>query len=272
LRSKLKYILFFNLVFSHSIAQANGAEAISQLGNSAMTMGMLIGSANAAAGTAQSGMCSAERIWFCIAAGLSFAQVPMSLMSGKSGKAAAKAVLSNGSEADWDTVDLGNGLTGAQVDAKFDSIESAFNQGKKDLATKGIDLDKNSIQTPKGAKPLSSMTSGKALADAGLISADQIGEADDVLKKTQARLQQIALQTSPGGGGGGGSSKAVKYEYQAPDYGSMFGDKEKPAAPQVAGLVKTIDGQPYGASINNIFDMIRNRYEIKTKEKFFVDK
>jgi hypothetical protein len=270
------------LTFIFAIALGSSAfaqDSASGAAKSSAVQGLLTAGTNVATGVMMYTMCKAPtnpQPMLCVMGALSMANAAADLLTSKTSKSAAQSLLPGG-VADWDTVDLGgglngNGLNGAQFDAKFSDIESQINNAKADLAKQGVDLEKGTIKTPKGVKPIGALGSGKALADAGLISADQIGEADEIIKKNNAKLQQIALQTSPGGGGGGGSSKAVKYEYQAPDYGSMFGDKEKPAAPQVAGLVKTIDGQPYGASINNIFDMIRNRYEIKTKEKFFVDK
>mgnify|MGYP001579730566 CR=1 FL=1 len=268
----LAFLFTFALAIPTHAQDSGQGNAGSSAAQSVLTAGM-----NVATGAMLYTACKATTppsIPLCVMGGLSVAQAGLDLLTSKSSKSAAQAFSNAPSgSADWENLDLGNGMTGGQLDDKLAFVDSKNNALKKDLAKLGVDVDKGTVSTPKGTKALSSLGSGKAMADAGLISVDQIDEIDAAIKKNQSKYANIAMNNSIGGGGGGsgGSRSPARFDLPATDYSSLFGEKEKPNAPKTAGLVKTIDGQPYGASVNNIFDMIRNRYEIKTREKTFVE-
>lgn len=203
----------------------------------------------------------------CVMAAQSVSQVFVGSGTKNQAKQGVQALTGN---ADWDTTDLGNGYTGSQYDADFVKAESQAGRVAKDLNkfAPNIDLKNGTIKTPKGVKSLSGLTSGKAMLDAGLISADQVAQADQLIAQRNSKLQQISMNSSTGGGGGRAAASA-KFEYTSPDYSGLFGqgEKEKPNAPKTGGLVTVVDGQPYGASINNLFDMLHTRYRAKAEQK-----
>lgn len=268
-------ITFLILSFATTLS-AHAQEGASQTAGKSATQSLMAAGQNVAMGAAMFSGCKAPGgQWMCPLAAMSMAQAAADLLTSKSSANAAKSLVGGGDfgSGNWESIDIGGGLTGGQYDSQFGSLDGKFNDLKKEMEKKGIDIDKGTIDTPKGKKSFAGLGSGASLAAEGLIPPDQIEEVDELIAKQNAKLKQITLNTSTGGGGGGGGGRASSsaYDIPSPDYSSLFGNKEKPNAPKTAGLVKTVDGQPYGAAVNNIFDMIRTRYDKKIKENFFVE-
>lgn len=220
---------------------------------------------NAVTAKGLSAQCSANQL-ACIMAGLSIAQMATSLISTKSSAAAAKSVLS---PAEYASTDFGNGLTGAGVDKAIGYGEGALASATDTLKKNApyIDPAAGTVKTSKGTVPLSSLSSGKAIVDAGFADQSQIGAIDAQLKKMDA-FKMPVLNASAGGGGGGSSARSASEKYEMPNFN--FGEKENPRAPATAGLVKLANGEPIGTASDNIFNMLHNRYQKKVAEKMFV--
>jgi hypothetical protein len=129
------------------------------------------------------------------------------------------------------------------------------------------------ITTPKGKISIGALASGKSMHEAGLISADEIAAYDKKNKDLSDKFKVVSVGVSGGGGGGsGGSYKSASYSYDDPYknlYGNMGG--EKPNAPRTSGLTRTLaSGESIGSQSDNIFEMIRRRYQQKSEEKIFV--
>ncbi len=142
------------------------------------------------------------------------------------------------------------------------------------LEKKGYKVDPKTgtVTTPEGKFPASAFANGKAMADAGLISADQIGDVDAMIKKALNDSPKV-ISMGIGGGGGGSSnsgSRTSSYTYNDP-YKSLYGQREKPNDPRTTGLTRTLaSGDSIGSSTDNLFEMIKRRYQQKSAEKMFV--
>lgn len=250
-------------LFHSPIASADG---IAQTAGAGAAAGSAVVAANGAAATSLSAQCSANKL-ACIMAGLSIAQMASSLIPTKGSAAAAKSVLS---PTDYASTDFGNGVTGAVIDKNIEYGESALAQATSTLKKNApfIDTKAGTVATSKGTVPLSSLNSGKAIADAGFADPSQVGAIDAQLKKMDA-FKMPVLNASAGGGGGGSSSRSASSEkYEMPSFN--FGEKENPRAPATAGLVKLANGEPIGTASDNIFNMLHTRYQKKVAEKIFV--
>lgn len=204
---------------------------------------------------------------FCLMAAQSAAQAAKDSGTAKDAKSAAQSLASG---SDWGSTDLGNGLTGSGLDKMINEYDKtlASNLDKLKKAAPNIDTTKGTVTTGKGTFSTAGLNSGSAMADAGIISADQIATADALIKKNDS-FKMPVLNSSAGGGGGGSSARAVASEkYEMPNFN--FGEKENPRAPATAGLVKLANGEPIGTASDNIFNMLHNRYQKKVAEKMFV--
>lgn len=127
----------------------------------------------------------------------------------------------------------------------------------------------DTITTPKGKFPSSVLSSGKAMADAGLIGKDQIAAIDQKLLDMQNKFKVAAVPIGGGaGGGGGGGSGSVRYEY-----GSSMGGSGalKVNGPRTNGLTRTLaSGEVIGSMVDDIFEMVSRKYQEKSRENIFV--
>jgi hypothetical protein len=88
------------------------------------------------------------------------------------------------------------------------------------MKAKGYTFDPktDTVTTPKGKFPTKAFASGAAMADAGLISPDQVGAIDAALKDlAKDKYRVVSMGVGGGGGGGGGSSySSPKIVYEDP--------------------------------------------------------
>jgi hypothetical protein len=147
------------------------------------------------------------------------------------------------------------------------------------MKAKGYTFDPktDTVTTPKGKFPTKAFASGAAMADAGLISPDQVGAIDAALKDlAKDKYRVVSMGVGGGGGGGGGSSYSspkIVYEDPYAAYGALGAgaDGDKPNAPKTEGLTRTLaSGESIGSSVDDIFKMVTRRYQVKASENTFV--
>jgi hypothetical protein len=154
-----------------------------------------------------------------------------------------------------------------------ESLRSELAKRQKENERFGYKVNKDgTITTPKGKISIGALASGKSMHDAGLISADEIAVYDKKNKDLADKFKITSISVGGGGGGSGGAYKSSSYSYDDPYknlYGNMGG--EKPNAPRTSGLTRTLaSGESIGSQSDNIFEMIRRRYQQKSEEKIFV--
>jgi hypothetical protein len=146
------------------------------------------------------------------------------------------------------------------------------------MKAKGYTFDPktDTVTTPKGKFPTKAFASGAAMADAGLISPDQVGAIDAALKDlAKDKYRVVSMGVGGGGGGGGSSYSSPKIVYEDPyaAYGALGAgaDGDKPNAPKTEGLTRTLaSGESIGSSVDDIFKMVTRRYQVKASENTFV--
>ncbi|MCB0350246.1 MAG: hypothetical protein KDD38_03625 [Bdellovibrionales bacterium] len=154
-------------------------------------------------------------------------------------------------------------------------LQLEVNEKIAKLAKKGYSVNPKTgeVTTPKGKYPSSAFASGKAMADAGLIPPDQVADVDAMMNKIlkdSYRVVSIGIASGGGGGSGRSGNTTSSYEYENP-YKSLYGNLGKPKDPRTAGLTRNLaSGDSIGARTDNLFEMIKRRYQEKSKEKIFV--
>ena len=196
--------------------------------------------------------------------------------SSTSGAKAKKGFSSSGADDfDFDT-DLDPSVRNAlgELGIRDESgLERGLANWTKEVQKQKMKLNPDgTVSTPKGTFPGSAFGSGKAMADAGLASPEDIPAIDKALNEMRDKFKVVSIGVGGGGGGGSSMGKSASYSYDDPYknlYGNMGG--EKPNAPRTSGLTRTLaSGESIGSQSDNIFEMIRRRYQQKSEEKIFV--
>jgi hypothetical protein len=272
MRKILLAIIFAFSTATPKLAVAGGSG--SQLAGTAVTLGLTYVVINAEAGTKLAKLCDPTfKIIFCIMAAAAVGQAAGDLVNSGTNKKTVDKFSGGAGAGDGDFagengggVDHGPGAPDPTLD-----LHHQIDNTLALLAKKGFKVDPKTgtLTDPKGkSHDLSSLGSGKAMADQGLIGAGDIAAADAEIKKLQDKMKVVSMGIG-GGGGGGSGSKGNSYAYEDP-YKSLFA-KEKAKAGTNAGMTRTLaSGESIGSQGDDIFQMITRRYQQKADEKIFV--
>lgn len=143
----------------------------------------------------------------------------------------------------------------------------------------GVNYDPKSgkVSLPNGQSvDPASFGSAAGIASALGISQEQaqkaLNESNKRTKQALAKygdMSKYKLSFSGGGGGGGfASERSPASSGPTFNFGGLMGSR-KPAQAKVAGLQKVVGGSSVGVAADNIFDMVKRRYEEKNKTDFF---
>jgi hypothetical protein len=211
--------------------------------------------------------------WACPLAAMSIMQVGALVTSGGESTNTKKTVTAGGSNFN-DGFGSGSnpgetpGTTPEETELQLE-VNSAITK----LAKNGYSVNPKTgiVTTPKGKFPSAAFTNGQTMADAGLISRDQVSDVDIMINKAlKDSYKVVSIGIASGGGGGSRSGQASVYQYEDP-YKSLYGSREKPKDPRTAGLTRSLaSGDSIGAGTDNLFEMIKRRYQKKSEEKIFV--
>lgn len=149
-----------------------------------------------------------------------------------------------------------------------------------------VNTSDGTITTPDGEYSTEDFRSADAMAAAGMDSG-QVASARQGLAALNKQLEEkygkdgpsvVAMGVSSGGSngfagevggggdGGGGSDSMAAY------LASLKNKLNKKRGPSsVAGMQKMLGGDPIGVKMDNIFDMIHRRYQLKRKAKVFIE-
>lgn len=262
------YFLSILIILVSTQANAQGAS-----GSAALTgvMGAGAAAVSGAMGYKELDQCKPGNYIACVMAAGLFLQAGASAYSATQAFKTQKSVSGGaGPDAggDWGASPEVWGNYGSEA-----GFNAALDQGIKTLENKGYKIDKKNqtFTTPDGKKsPLSALSSPKAMLNAGLIKPEDMPEAEAIAKKIADKLKVVSVGLA-GGGAGGGGGKSTSYVYEDP-YASLYKSaKEKPNGPRTAGLTRVLaSGESIGAQTDNIFNMIRRRYEQKKQDNIFV--
>lgn len=268
-RILFRYLLMLSIIMVYSVGSV--AQVEEAAGGAGMEAGVTA-AINAGLGLSYSKQCTPSQPSYCGLAALSFLQATKDLAAKKNaGK--TKAAIQAGNSG-FDTGfggDVGSGGLSPQEDKLL--LETAKNL--EHLKVKGFSVDPKTgaVTTPKGKFPNSTFASAKTMADAGLIPADQIESVDATIKAVLKDSARVVSMGIAGGGGGSSSSSSARtaaYSYDDP-YKSLYGDREKPNDPRTTGLTRSLaSGESIGSQTDNLFEMIKRKYQKKSEEKIFV--
>ncbi len=170
-------------------------------------------------------------------------------------------------------IDTPDGTT--TVDDLLNKANAALNNAKKN----GITIDP---KTGKATLPNGKVVDPSALGSAaGVAGAFGISEAeaqkalDQANKKNSAilakygDLDKYKLSFAGGGGGGAGDGGGRGPASEGFKFNFGGGGNRKPAQAKVAGLQKIVGGATVGVASDDIFQMVKRKYEEKNKTDFF---
>ena len=150
-----------------------------------------------------------------------------------------------------------------------------------DLKNNLDNLIKKQGLDPKDPNLLKKLTAKAGLAEGGglagamaNLSDAQKAEIAKAQKEALAKygLSDVALEEAGGGhhgGGGGGSDGGIDMDALMKSLG-LGGGGEKKDDGTVAGLNKTIGGEPIGVASDNIFQQMSRRYDAKKSSNIFI--
>ena len=195
------------------------------------------------------------------------------------GQGSLDATASRGSRLTSRAASFGPDYQGNPYQVEGGASEEEIKKATEDAAKAGVKYDP---KTGKATLPNGNVVDASSLGTAaGVASAfgiskeqaqlalDKVNEKNRAIMAKHGDLSKYKLSFSGGGGGGAGidGSRAPASE---PNFNlnGLFGQR-KPAAAKVAGLEKVVGGSTVGVATDDIFQMVRRRYQEKNKTDFF---
>ncbi|MCB0390722.1 MAG: hypothetical protein KDD58_05515 [Bdellovibrionales bacterium] len=158
-------------------------------------------------------------------------------------------------------------------------LNAAIQKLKGDIDKSGYDLnlEKQTVTDPNGTETsLSSLND--MLSNGTGLSESEYADLKDKMKKISDKVNadyKVSSMGFDGGGGGGGS--LGQFNFEGLDSNSMLDDYlkrlrqgRKPAA--VAGMQRVVNGEAIGVAGDDIFKMVRRRYQSKRDANIFIEK
>lgn len=271
------------------------AQGVNQAGNNTATKQMVSGTMNMAVGgvmllrggkdlaTGLAPCGTTQCDWFHIALGtleliIGTAEVGM----GATQMGASRASRNTANAADFSAPGYeGNPYQVELPDGTTTSLEGLANNANSQIAKANAAGVKIDPKTGKVTLPNGKTVDGSALNSAGAVAAAfgiSEAQAKKALDEANSRngsalakygdLSKYKLSFAGGGGGSvdGGRSSSGGSGF---DLNGLLGGARKPAQAKVAGLQKVVGGATVGVATDNIFDMVKRRYNAKKNEAFF---
>jgi len=210
---------------------------------------------------------------------LEVAQAGMNLKTAKSSKGAgnylsndglgSSGLSNNGSDQSGDRINSGNSnledqFAGLSNDPDIKSIYGSIpdlNKLKRDLAKKGVSVNEKTGEVTANGKSLSSADLAKAAEK--FTKSDKYKKLQASLaKKRRAYLNRVArLRSGEGGGYKSAAKRKGSSKSKRPGFNFNFGKKGSRGIASVPGKVKMVNGDPLGASSDNVFHIVERAYQ-----------
>lgn len=279
----------FRIVASITLVNFLAVSAIAENTNSSAKTGQALqivsGAANAYVGKVYMAECSSQNYAACAMSVMSFAQAAISIAGALKSEKTKNA--SNCTGQYCNGIDTGGTLNPPNfVDTSgpggtgtlpnngtndvLGRIQDDINTNLGNLNDRGYSYDAatNSVNTPTGSISASSLSSPSGLKGLGMSDAD-ISKMDEIAKQALKEGQKLADGLDFGGGFGGGKKAKGGPGYdsdgQAFDMNKYLASlmNKKTGDRGVAGLEKKYGTDHIGVAQDNIFTMIKRRYEAK---------
>lgn len=210
----------------------------------------------------------------CVLAGLNYAQVPLTIYTMVSaGKTQSQASAGGGGGfQDFSDPNGFNDSAPGGIPPNFQRMIDDSKKGLDELEKKGFKFGKRGQVTGPNGKTASA-SSGKSLAEAGIIPEDQIEDYDKALLENKRQKNKIIVK-SLGGGAKGGYKAKRRRAASTSDYGTSYNygiDQSKIKAAETSGLTKDFGGTPIGVASDDLFNMVSQRYNTLSEQKQFID-
>ena len=242
-------VISLTTLLSFQSAMADSGKAIESAAGLAAAVAAAATLYNVNQGKEDSAKCPAVTI-SCVSAAAAYAQVPISvasMVSALNTKKQSSAQTADGL-GDFSATGGLNDSAPTGIQQQADGFLKEAEDGLAALEDKGFTVnDDGSITGPDGSTAsASSLGSGQALADSGLIPKSQIEAYDNKLKEIKKKKDKIIVKSQGGGSRGGYSGPRKSRRSASTDYNPYASglDPSKIRAAQTGGLTKDFVAPP----------------------------
>jgi hypothetical protein len=267
---------------------------------SAEMMQLLAAGASTAMGAKLMSMCSKKNYPACVMAGISFAQAGMLMGNAAGSRDAAMAqstapgfsysgetqaeasCIGAGCTKSLDPNSLNTNSSSTERNKLIGAVKAEYDALSDELSRAGVEVSKDgsTVKLPDGRtiKTANMATTGgmrgEGFSDSEISGASAaLAEAKEKARD-KIRSMAAAVDGATGGGGtivrggdsGDGSDSSAHLRMMA----SLFDQKKRASAAKVSGMVKQLGNEPIGVSGDDIFEMIKRRYQARDAANSFL--